>query len=400
MVIPPPKRSRRCAASPRTAPTGMAQWSSTKVVTPSSSSVPTRMVFLLHGEDPFRTRLRLGELAHALLGGAPAGPTDLRTTVEPRLGALLGITRHDARFDTPGAIMLSGQSQGLFDAVDEPRVVIVDHAEALKDLDLIASFPREAALVLVSVERLAAGRPRRGQRQKTSNVPAANLLDAVEAAGGSVERIERLAPIEVPRWISARARLHGVKLDAEAVGSLASAGGGDTERIEQEIQKLGAYAGTATVTAAVVRALVSGAIEADVFELTQAVVRKDSRTAVATLERLLADGNAVQQILALLLWQFRVLLFASAMRSATDAERMAKAIRSSPYAIQRATAFARRVTRADVVRAYEAIYATDQVIKTGRAESDVAALELCVLDLCGVANADLRDMLLVEAPRR
>jgi DNA polymerase III delta subunit len=358
------------------------------------------MVFLLHGEDSFRTRLRLGELAAALLSGALAGPTDLATTVEPRLGTRLGITRHDGRFDTPGAIMLSGQAQGLFDAVDEPRVVIVDHAEGLRDLDLIASFPREAALVLVSVERLAAGRSRRGQRQKAPDAPAANLLEAVEAAGGSVERIERLTPVEVPGWISARARLHGVKLDPEAVATLASAVGGDTERIEQEIQKLGAYAAAATVTAADVRTLVNGAIEADVFELTQAVVRKDSRTAVATLERLLADGNAVQQILALLLWQFRVLLFASALRSNADADRMAKAIRSSPYAIQRATAFARRVTRADVIRAYEAIYAADQVIKTGRAESDVAALELCVLDLCGVANADLRDMLLVEAPRR
>jgi DNA polymerase III delta subunit len=358
------------------------------------------MVFLLHGEDPFRTRLRLGELAGALLSGTAAGQTDLATRVEPRLGTQLGITRHDGRFDTPGAIMLSGQAQGLFDAVDEPRVVIVDHAEGLRDLDLIASFPREAALVLVSVERLAAGRSRRGQRPKAPNAPAANLLDAVEAAGGSVERIERLAPVEVPGWISARARLHGVKLDPDAVATLASAVGSDTERIEQEIPKLGAYAGTATVTAADVRTLVNGAIEADVFELTQAVVRKDARTAVATLERLLADGNAVQQILALLLWQVRVLLFASAMRSNADAERMAKAIRSSPYAIQRATAFARRVTRADVVRAYEAIYAADQVIKTGRAESDVAALTLCVLDLCGVANADLRDMLLVEAPRR
>jgi DNA polymerase III delta subunit len=358
------------------------------------------MVFLLHGEDSFRARLRLGELATALLSGEPPTPTDLSTRVESHLGTLLGITRHDARFDTPGAIMLSGQAQGLFDAVDEPRVVIVDHAEALRDLDLIASFPREAALVLVSVERLAAGRSRRGQRQKSPNAPAANLLEAVEAAGGSVERLERLAPTEIPGWISARARLHGVKLDPEAVTTLASAVGSDTERIEQEVKKLGAYAANATVTTGDVRALVSGAIEADVFELTQAVVRKDARAAVAMLERLLADGNAVQQILALLLWQFRVLLFASAMRSSADAERMAKAIRSSPYAIQRATAFARRVTRADVIRAYETIYATDQVIKTGRAESDVAALTLCVLDLCGVANADLRDMLLVEAPRR
>jgi DNA polymerase III delta subunit len=361
-----------------------------------------RMVFLLHGEDPFRTRLRLGELAAALLSHSAVAPTDLSTKAEPRLGGLLGVTRHDARFDAASAIMLSGQAQGLFDAVDEARVVIVDHAEALKDLDLIASFPPEAALVLISVERLAAGRSRRGQqRTKGQNAaPAANLLEAVEAVGGSVERIERLGPVEVPGWISARARLHGIALDAEAVATLASAAGSDTERIEQEIKKLGAYAGKATVTAADVRILVSGAIEADVFELTQAVVRKDARTAVATLDRLLADGNAVQQILALLLWQFRVLLFASAMRTNVDSERMAKAIRSSPYAIQRATAFARRVNRADVVRAYEAIYAADQVIKTGRAESDLAALTLCVLDLCGVANADLRDMLLVEAPRR
>src|SRR5438034_10806388 len=137
--------------------------------------------------------------------------------------------------------MLSGQGTGLFDAVDEPRVVIVDNAEALKDLDLIGSFPREAALVLVSVERLAAGRSRRGQRLKAPNAPAANLLEAVEAAGGSVERIERLGPVDVPGWISARARLHGVKLQPDAVGTLASAVGGDTERIEQEIKKLGAY---------------------------------------------------------------------------------------------------------------------------------------------------------------
>src|ERR1700716_948664 len=204
MVIPPPRRSRRSAACPHIGPTATAPWSSIKVAAPSSSSALTRTVFLLHGEVSFPTRLRLVELAAALLSGAPTGPTDLSTLVEPRLGTLLGITRHDALTDQAGAIMLSGQARGLFDAVDEPRVVIVDHAEALKDLDLIASFPPEAALVLVAVERLAAGRSRRGQRPKAPNAPAANLLEAVEAAGGSTERIERLAPLEIPGWISAR----------------------------------------------------------------------------------------------------------------------------------------------------------------------------------------------------
>ena len=97
-----------------------------------SSSAPTRTVFLLHGEDPFRVRLRLGELVRALLAGQPTSSGGLAGLSEPVIGALLGVTRHDARTDSAEAIVLSGQSQGLFDAVDEQRVVIVDHAEALR----------------------------------------------------------------------------------------------------------------------------------------------------------------------------------------------------------------------------------------------------------------------------
>ncbi len=201
-------------------------------------------------------------------------------------------------------------------------------------------------------------------------------------------------------WIGARARLHQVTLQPDAIDALAYALGPDTERIENEVQKLGAYANGAPVTAVDVRALVSGAIESDIFELTKAVVRRNHREAVPLLERLLAEGNAPQQILALLLWQFRVLLFASTAPSSADAERQAKAIRSSPGAILRYVQHARGLSRSDIARAYESLYATDISIKTGRAESDEAALLLCVLDLCGVAGADLRDLLLTEAPRR
>jgi DNA polymerase III delta subunit len=101
----------------------------------------------------------------------------------------------------------------------------------------------------------------------------------------------------------------------------------------------------------------------------------------------------------LLLWQFRVLLFASAMKTNADAERMAKAIRSSAYAIGKWQAFARRVARADIVRAYEVLYATDLAIKTGRTEPEMA-MTLCVLDLCGVHAADPRELVVGEPPRR
>jgi DNA polymerase-3 subunit delta len=362
----------------------------------SRAARPGRSLYLIHGEDPYRARLRAAELVAALTSGDER-PSDLRAQRSTDLGTHLGLSRHDARSTDASLIELSGRSQGLFDAVDEQRIVVVEHAESLSDTDVIARFPSEAALVLVSEAKIQT-RVRRAAKPKAAE-RAADLPAAVEAAGGAIEHIARLGPQELGGWIAARATLLGVELAPDAINELGAAVGPDSERIDQELAKLGAFAAGARVAGADVRALVSGAIETDIFELTQAVVRHDSPTALRRLETLLADGQAPQQILALLLWQFRVLLFASAMRSNADAERMAKAIRSSAYAIGKWQAFARRVARADVIRAYEVIYATDLAIKTGRIEERLA-MTLCVLDLCGVQAADPRELVVGEPPRR
>ena len=352
-----------------------------------STARPRRTLHLIHGEDSYRARLRAAELVAALIGRDDRA-SDLRAQRSADLGTHLGLSRHDARSTDPSLIELSGRSQGLFDAVDEQRVVVVEHAEALKDAGLVGRFPPEAALVLVSESKIAS-RARRPAKAKAPEAAASDLPAAVEAAGGTIEHIGRLQPQELGGWIAARATLTGDEL----------ALGADSERVDQELAKLGAFAAGARVTGADVRALVSGAIETDIFELTQAVVRRDSATALRRLEALLAEGQAPQQILALLLWQFRVLLFASAMRSPADAERMAKAIRSSAYAIGKWQAFARRVARADIIRAYEVLYATDLAIKTGRIEERLA-MTLCVLDLCGIHAADPRELVVGEPPRR
>jgi DNA polymerase III delta subunit len=364
---------------------------------------PARPVYLIHGEDPYRARLRAAELVATLASG-DARPSNLRTQRSADLGARLGLSRHDARTTEPAAIELSGASQGLFDAVDELRIVVVEHAEALKDTSVVARFPAEAALVLVSEAKIQSRGRRAPAKAKPSPEPArvppgasTDLASVVEAAGGTIELIARLAPGELGGWIAARATLLGVELAPEAINELGAAVGADSERVDQELAKLGAFAAGARVTGVDVRALVSGAIETDVFELTQAVVRHDSQTAVKRLETLLAEGQAPQQILALLLWQFRVLLFASAMRTSADAERMAKAIRSSAYAIGKWQAFARRVARADIIRAYEVLYATDIAIKTGRVNEQLA-MTLCILDLCGVHAADPRELVVGEPP--
>ena len=74
------------------------------------------MLYLLHGEDPFRIRLRANELVHALLSDEPAAKSDLPTRAFVPFGGTLGLTRLDARTDDASDILVAGQSQGLFAA--------------------------------------------------------------------------------------------------------------------------------------------------------------------------------------------------------------------------------------------------------------------------------------------
>lgn len=345
-------------------------------------------------------RLRLAELVAALAAGGPTDTAGIVRWASPDLGSPLGVTRHDGKDDSPEAIVMSGASQGLFAALDERRVVIVERADLLASDSFVAEFPPDAALILVTTEKLAASRGRRAQRPKKDRAEAVDLQAAVSAAGGRVERISRLPSSEIPGWIAGRAQLRGLRLAPAAVQALAVAVGADSDRIEQELAKLAAFAGDRPVEAADVRALVAGAIESDVFALTEAVVKQDAKGALARLDELLADGQAAQQILALLFWQFRVLLFASAMRGTEDANRMAKAIHaSSPASLYRWQAQARRIDRKIVTRAYETLYATDLAIKQGRTDPETA-LTLCVLDLCGIASADVRELVVGEPPHK
>ena len=118
---------------------------------------------------------------------------------------------------------MAGQSQGLFAAVDERQVVLVEHAEALAGSEFLSSFPGETGLVLVSVEALRASRGRARKSTKPGAPSDLSLPDAVQEIGGRVQRIERLAPFDVKPWIVARALLHKVTLQPDAMDAIAFA---------------------------------------------------------------------------------------------------------------------------------------------------------------------------------
>ena len=333
----------------------------------SSTAASARPLFLVHGTDGFRARLRAHDLARALASGE-APTRDLATVARDLLAsAPLGLTRISAREASPEALLMATASGGLF-ASDERRALLLEDAEML-DPARLRDFAADANVVL------------------RANGAAAPLAKAVRELGGTVEEETPLDPASVESWLTRRARYLEVAIETDAIAALGDAVASDLERADQELGKLAAYTAGARIGESDVRLLVPGAVTNDVFELTQAVVRRDVRKAVSTLERLLDAGEPPLRLHGLLVWQFRLLLVAAGVRTEADLERAVAKTGLSRGAIGKWKRDAAGMRASQILRAYESLYNADLAMKTS--VDPRAVFQLLVLDLCGVEGADL-----------
>ena len=336
-----------------------------------SAASRARPLYLVHGTDGFRVRLRAHDLALSLERDT-APTSDLAAVPRDILGAgSFALTRLSARAASPAELLLATASEGLFAGAGGRAVLLVEDAEAI-DPPSLAALASDAVVVL------------------RANTTAAPLAKAVRELGGTVELFEPLDASAVEDWTARRARSVALSLDAAGVEALATAVGPDLERLDHELEKLAAYADGGPVGAREVRLLVSGAVAQDVFELTRAVVRRDVKTAVGALERLLDSGEPPLRLHGLLVWQFRLLLVAAGVRDEKELDRAATKTGLSRGALARMRREAAGVRPSTVRHAYESLYFADLAMKTSVDPRSV--FQLLVLDLCGVEGADLEPL--------
>lgn len=116
-------------------------------------------------------------------------------------------------------------------------------------------------------------------------------VKAVERAGVRVE-VWPVDRRELPRWVTERARRHGIRLGASAVELLAERAEGNLLAVDQELTKLALLEPGGEFDAAAVAAAVGESARFDVFRLTDALLAGDARRALRVLSALRAEGIA------------------------------------------------------------------------------------------------------------
>ena len=245
----------------------------------------------------------------------------------------------DARESAPEAV--AGALAALTFATGT-RYLLADAVQSWKAGDLeplergIADMPPDTVLVLIA----------RGKVQ-------ARLSKAVQKAGGEVRMYESPKPWEMHRWAAERAKEEGLRLDSAASKALVASVGTGQQRLAREIEKLAiaAYPDT-TLSAEDIEQLAPSESSRHVYDLADALVAGDGRTAQAIGEQLIARGEpGSKQAYAIVRRLREVHAAASLLEQGLPDQKIAAAIGGPPWAAKKVIARAKTADRYALERA-------------------------------------------------
>lgn len=350
------------------------------------------MITLLHGSDELLRSEHLSTIRAAL---GPAELAELNTTwLDGRKTSTAEISHHCdvVPFLTPRRLVIvegllthlaKRTRPGKNDAAGDGRdSSLADHPEASPGpppvdqerqalLDYLPSIPATTDLALIEAVDIA------------SNDPVYRLLVALSGQG-TAEIVLCQAPDahDLPDWIVRRTKGKQADIQRPAAQELATYIGSNLRLLDNELDKLVAYrAGQGPISRDDVRLLVPYVQEANIFDLVDAVGRRDGPAALRLLRELRASGAAPLYLLSMIVRQFRILVQVSdLMGQGMAKDAIAKTIGLHPYPTQKAMQQSRHWRIADLVAIYDLLLQADLAIKTGKLPDDLA-VELLVVDL-------------------
>ena len=175
-------------------------------------------------------------------------------------------------------------------------------------------------------------------------------------------------------WIRRRFELRGVGATSAALSRFNEIGGEDVRRLDIEIRKLSIYANGRVLQPADINLMVSDASQDRIFNVMDAIIEGRHSHALGGVQNLVANGESIEGILALLTRQVRNLIVASHLleTGATSAEIGQRLRINMRWLLDKTCRQASRVGSRRLRAMHLHMLEVDTDIKTGRADRRLA----------------------------
>ncbi|MCD4685358.1 MAG: DNA polymerase III subunit delta [Anaerolineae bacterium] len=319
----------------------------------TKAAAPT--FYVLHGEDEFSRRAAVQTMRDQM--GDPT-TADLNTAVFDGKNASVSDVLAAARampFLSDKRLVIV---EGMLNWLSRKGAGKSGKAELETLRDGLSALPDSARVVFVEHGKLSA-----------RNI----ILKAAKEIRGGYHK-EFNPPHNPQQWIMNRARdEYEAEIDRQGATALATLVAGNMRAADSELAKLVAYVNyERPITEADVAQMTAYVVEANVFEMVDAIGRRDGATAVWLMHRLL-DNSEPLQLFGMIVRQFRLLILAREHlnQGGTPAD-TGQAIGAHPFVGKKVAEQARVFSQDQLERIYRFLLETDLSIKTGKVEAALA----------------------------
>ncbi len=175
---------------------------------------------------------------------------------------------------------------------------------------------------------------------------------------------------QVPMWIAARIRQRGKEADVDACRLLHAYVGNSLRALQNEIEKLFIFVGERKqLTAEDIAAVVGATKGYTVFDLQNAIGRKDAREATKILERMIEFGESPQLIIVMLTRFFIQLYKLTELRQRGMPEpEIASELRISPFFLKSYLEFSSRFSVRHIEQNFISLVSADAQMKSSSSD--------------------------------
>jgi DNA polymerase-3 subunit delta len=205
------------------------------------------------------------------------------------------------------------------------------------------------------------------------------LVKTVKAADADVH-FAPLSADDLQRWMVRRAETQGRRFEPDAAAELLRRVGADMHTLAAETDKLCLHAGAdGVITARAVQELVPAALEQNVFRLAEELAAFQTEKALATLYDLLKQREEPIKLVALLVRQFRHMIFVKELdKQGYSPQKIAGHLGLHPYAVKITLEKARKYSESHLTKMLSELAELDYAMKTGQTDKALG-LEMFLL---------------------
>lgn len=245
-------------------------------------------------------------------------------------------------------------------------------SEAEEFLEVLGNLPQTTTVVLLD-ENVAEG-----------------LRNELESMG-TVRRFDVLRGDQLRGWAAERVRAQGGTFAAGALDRLVSLiDGAHLGELASEVDKLITYAHGRPVQVQDVDDMVSGAVQYQTWDLTDAVIEGRTDRAMGVLRRMDAKSQPAQLLSYMLVRQYRQLILAQAyLREGMSQAQIGSQLGIQGFPLKKILDQANRYPPERLEAAYRRLLENDVAVKTGVMDAE-AAFELLVVSLSELARSGQR----------